>query len=132
MTNTTGADIVLKADSKGRVKTPLERRAAILEEFDRSGMSGQAFAKHFGIKYPTFASWVHKRRRRHAGLEPAVKQGLRLVEAVVDSPSVTCNRTGIGMRVELPGGARLEISDGRQAVLAAQLLRALELSPRPC
>jgi len=30
-------------------QTPVERRAAILEEFDGSGMSGQAFAEHCGI-----------------------------------------------------------------------------------
>jgi hypothetical protein len=32
---------ILKRDVLGRVKTPRERREAILEEFDKSGMSGQ-------------------------------------------------------------------------------------------
>lgn len=125
MTNTISADIVLKADRRGRVRTPVERRAVILEEFDRSGLSGHAFAVHYGIKYPTFASWLQKRRRQRAMQEPAGRDGLRLVEAVVDAGNAPCTRSAVVLRVELPGGAALEMSDERQAVLVAQLLRAL-------
>ena len=126
MTESTGTDIVLKADRLGRIKTPADRRAAILEEYDRSGMGGPAFAKHYGIKYQTFASWLYKRRREHARREPIeATNPLRLVEAVMDSGDVVCDRSGIGLRVELPGGAALVMSDERQAVLVAQLLRAL-------
>jgi len=59
MTNMISGYIVLNADLLGRVKIIRDRREAILEEFDRSGMSGTEFARHFGIKYPTFASWMH-------------------------------------------------------------------------
>ena len=31
--------------------------------FDRSRMSGAGFARHFGIKYSIFASWILKRRK---------------------------------------------------------------------
>jgi hypothetical protein len=116
----------LKADRLGRIKTPADRRAAILEEYERSGMSGPAFAKHYGIKYQTFASWLYKMRRQHARREPiGAANPLRLVEAVMDAGNVACGRSGIGLRVELPGGAALVMSDEGQAVLVAQLLRAL-------
>jgi hypothetical protein len=48
---------ILKRDTAGRVRTPRERREALLTEFDRSGMSGQKFAACAGMKYTTFANW---------------------------------------------------------------------------
>jgi hypothetical protein len=57
---------ILRADCFGRVTTTREWRAALLAEFDQSGMSGQQFAKWAGVKYPTWASWVQKRRKEGA------------------------------------------------------------------
>ena len=62
MTNTTVTDEVLKTDVLGRVHTPKARREALLEEFERSGVSGQKFAALVGVNYQTFASWVQKPR----------------------------------------------------------------------
>jgi hypothetical protein len=133
MTESSGTDIVLKADRLGRIKTPADRRAAILEEYDRSGMSGPAFAGHYGIKYQTFAAWLVKRRRQRSRREPIVAaKPLRLVEAVMDAGTTACTRSGVVLRVELPGGAALEMNDESQAVLVAQLLRALAGSTRSC
>jgi hypothetical protein len=65
--NTTSADeTILKTDVLGRVRTPRERREHLLDEFERSGLSGKKFAALAGIKYPTFATWAQKRRKRHA------------------------------------------------------------------
>jgi len=36
--------LILKTDVLGRVRMPKDRREAILDAFERSGMSGQAFA----------------------------------------------------------------------------------------
>lgn len=59
MTSTTSRDgrksEILKVGARGRLQISRERREALLEEFDRSGLSGAAFAKHYGIKYSTFA-----------------------------------------------------------------------------
>ena len=63
MTNTTVPDEVLKTDVLGRVHTPRARREALLEEFERSGVSGAAFAALVGVKYPTLAWWIQQRRR---------------------------------------------------------------------
>ena len=64
MTSTTTEEtLILKTDVLGRVSMPADRREAILDAFEQSDMSGQAFAKQIGVKYPTFASWMQKRRR---------------------------------------------------------------------
>ena len=49
---------LLKMDTGGRVRTSPERREAVLDEFERSGLSGMRFAARYALKYPTFASWV--------------------------------------------------------------------------
>src|SRR5450631_3057618 len=91
MTSTMGQDQIVKVDRIGRIKTPRERREALLAEFDRSGMSGQQFAKWAGINYGTFITWVQKRRRKAAAGQaedkpaPAgAKSEVRWVEAVLE------------------------------------------------
>jgi hypothetical protein len=58
MTNTTLPEELLKSDVLGRVRTPVDRREALLDEFERSGLTGQKFAALVGVKYQTFASWI--------------------------------------------------------------------------
>ncbi|PXA05319.1 hypothetical protein DDZ13_00190 [Coraliomargarita sinensis] len=53
MTSTTDSDepeLLLKTDRLGRVRMPRERREQILDRFESSGMSGQAFAKQIGVR----------------------------------------------------------------------------------
>jgi hypothetical protein len=45
------AEQILSQDSQGRVLVTRERRESLLEEYDRSGMSGVRFAQYVGIKY---------------------------------------------------------------------------------
>jgi len=141
MTLTTGTDQIVKVDRIGRIKTPRERREALLAEFDRSGMSGQQFAKWAGIKYGTFITWVQKRRRKavvaSTGDKPApagANDEVRWVEAVMEKataekPNVTA-AAGV-MVVQGPGEVRLELSEERHVLWAAKLLRHLEV-PGPC
>jgi hypothetical protein len=127
MTNTTPADeVVLKQDVLGRVKTPTVRREQLLDEFERSGLTGQKFAALVGIKYQTFATWAQKRRRSR-GAYPVVKQPkqLRWVEAVIEQNSGDKSP----LVLELAGGSKVQIADARQVVLAAALLRELH---KPC
>jgi hypothetical protein len=136
MTPTDGA--ILKTDVLGRVRTPRERREQLLDEFERSGLSGQKFAELAGIKYQTFATWAQKRRRQH-GTYPTVGQReiparvpdkMRWLEAVVEAASGSVVKANDSLLVlHLPGGVRVEISDLKQVELAAALLRALQ---KPC
>jgi transposase-like protein len=59
--------VTLKTDTHGRVRSTPERRAAILAEFEHSGVSAAQFAKLAGINYSTFAQWVQRHRRPKAG-----------------------------------------------------------------
>ena len=47
---------ILKSDDVGRVQTPPERREQLLDEFERSGLSGAKFAPLVGVRYTTFAA----------------------------------------------------------------------------
>ena len=130
MTNMTPADeVVIKADVLGRVRTSRERREQLLDEFERSGLTGQKFAAVVGIKYQTFATWAQKRRRQR-GAYPAVKtpKQLRWLEAVVGEAQGSGNKNPLPLVLELPGGAKVQINDAKQAALAAELLRALQCS----
>jgi len=121
---------VLKTDELGRVRTPTERRESLIQEFERSGLSGAKFAALTGIKYSTFASWLQKRRRRRAATSVAVKSvdSMRWLEAVVEQGQNPGTQNPTGVVLELPGGARVEVSHVSQAILAAALVRALEKS----
>lgn len=126
-------EVVLKTDKLGRVKTPVSRREELLDEFERSGVSGVKFAELTGVKYQTLATWL-KKRRQQRGMMPAkvpVKssESMRWLEAVVEGARPGGAKNVVAMVLELPGGAKVEIGNAQQAVLAAELIRALG---RPC
>jgi len=131
MTTTTGEQNgqILKQDHLGRVLTPRERREMLLDEFVASGMSGAAFAARVGVKYPTFATWVQKRRRRRTKLGDARKHessrpagSCRWVEVVAGNPTT---QLATPLVVLLPGGARVELRDAAGVALAVELIGRL-------
>ncbi len=128
MNTTSVGEVVLKQDVLGRVKTPKERREALLDEFEKSGLTGQKFAELAGIKYQTFATWAQKRRRQR-GVYPALKRPkqVRWLEAVAEPSLGLASNTDdkSPLVLELPGGAKVQINDAKEAALAAVLLRAL-------
>ncbi|MEN9576774.1 MAG: hypothetical protein RL514_4629 [Verrucomicrobiota bacterium] len=116
---------ILKTDTKGRIRTPLARREQLLDEFERSGLSAAKFAELTGLKYQTFAGWVQRRCKQRSAAAPVVATApaqLRWLEAVVDQAAGT---EPAGLWVHLPGGARFAVTTPQQAVLAADLWRAL-------
>ena len=69
---------ILKSDSKGRVHRSPDEIDAILDEFELSAMSGAQFARHYGLKYPTFASWRAKRRENKIfGAKPSERRKIK-------------------------------------------------------
>jgi hypothetical protein len=134
MNTTLAAEVVLKQDVLGRVKTPKARREQLLDEFERSGLPGLKFAELAGIKYQTFATWAQKRRRQRgdyaAGKVTAAKKPVQWLEAVLTPPPDAVVKTsGLSLVLHLPGGVRVEISDVKQVEMAAALVRALQ---KPC
>jgi len=126
MTESSPASL-LKTDVLGRVKTPAARREQLLDEFEKSGASGQQFAELVGVKYQTFATWMQQRKRRRAASKrkaPRSTARMRWLEATVGM--VADHKGSSTLPVQLPCGAHLEISCSQQVPLAAALLRALE------
>jgi hypothetical protein len=135
-------DQIVKHDALGRVSTSRERREALLDEFERSGLKGAQFARAAGVNYQTFAAWVQRRRhargdyskRRGIGALPTGSAGdspVNWIEAVAAAPmrSTPVSATAAdALQVSLPSGAHLTISTPQQAALAAQLLNALRPS----
>lgn len=138
--NTTLADgVILKTDALGRVRTPVVRRGQLLDEFERSGMSGRQFAELVGIKYQTFATWAQKRRRQRktaAAAKPPVKtdavKQVRWMAAVVEPAPSPTEQNQTPLVVYLASGTRLAITNAKQVMLAVALVRALEQPARPC
>ncbi len=130
---------ILRRNGLGRVKTPRDRREALLDEFEKSGLQGAEFAQMAGIKYQTFASWVQRRRhergeyRRRSKKRQEAKP-LCLVEAAAPwAGNAGHDRTkpsaeaGL-LEVQLPGGAFALVASEHQAHILAGLLRSLQTS----
>lgn len=136
MTSTKGKTEVVKQDARGRVRVSVERREALLDEFEKSGSSGARFARLAGIKYATFANWVQNRRRQRlavstvvkvpaSGNDAVAKAGpVHLFEALVEGNSGV-GQSGAatdGLLIELPGGCRLRIASPLELQMAAELV----------
>lgn len=128
-------EVVLKTDVLGRIKTPKEQREQLLDEFERSGLSGCKYAQLVGVKYQTFATWLQKRKRAHGGYSKvparriAKAESVRWLEAVVQEAKAAGDGPAETIVLEVRGGGRVQISSPRQVSLAAALLRELE---KPC
>ena len=124
---------ILSRDAQGRVLVSRERRESLLEEYDRSGMSGVKFARYVGIKYSTLAYWLQSRRRHREREKSLMKAGADTeagknngawIEAVVEKGSAPRVPIG-GLRIYFAGGAYCQISNATEAALAAELLGRL-------
>lgn len=135
MDTTQDTEPIIKTDVLGRIKTPAARRERLLDEFERSGLSGCKFAELAGLKYQTFATWVQKRRRKNGTYAklPAKRsqrsESVRWLEAVVQEAQDSNAALKESIVLELRGGGRVELSHAKQLPLAAALLRELE---NPC
>src|SRR5690242_1061676 len=127
MTSTTSTSensgpLILKTDTRGRICMPADRRKALLEEFEKSGLSGAKFAALAGIKYSTFANWAQQRRRRE-GQSSAAKperktESVSWLEAVVQESRSQLGPNCGSLILHLPGGVRAELASTREVSLA--------------
>jgi hypothetical protein len=100
-------------------------------QFDRSGLSAKSFAELCGVKYQTFAGWLHSRRKAISCESPkkSASQKAAWLEAVVGEAQAASTATTVGLVLQLPGGVRAELASHHHIHLAAALVRALE---KPC
>ena len=124
MTDTTTTGEILVQDTLGRVRTPRKKREQILDEYERSGMSGAAFAALVGVKYSTLSSWIQQRRKNGAAASLATAATVRWVEAV-PAHEVTAPPTSGPLRVQIGAAVWLEVSNAEQASWAGQMLRTM-------
>ena len=101
-----------------RARTSPTRRARLLAQFERSGLSAAAFARQHHLHSTTFCNW----RQRETSTKPS--PGFVQVELSASPPPVE-------LLVEWGGGARVRITEADQIELAARLLKALS-PPPPC
>jgi hypothetical protein len=113
---TTVPNEILKTDCKGRIRFPARMREQLLDEYERSGMSGAEFAAFYDIKYSTFATWRQRRERERKN----AAENSTLIEVAVKDASETH-----GVQIDLPGGASLRITNPGEAQLAAEVLKGL-------
>src|ERR1051325_5167831 len=132
MTTTELRSEILPTDSKGRVRVSRQRREQLLDEFEKSGMTGSQFAKTVGLKYTTFAFWRQQRQKRKpalAGPQPQKATTVEWLETVIDKAQASGLVSGATLIVRLPSGAAIELAHASQASVAAALLRAWEKAP---
>ncbi len=119
---------LLRQDCLGRFKTTRAQREKLVDEYERSGMRGPAFATFAGVKYSTLATWIQERRRQRslagAGAAPAPRP--QWVEAVVGQAQ---SAGSAGLIVRVGTVAWMEVADTRGATLAAEVLRQLGGTP---
>lgn len=135
LVNSDGPSAVIRSDRCGRLLVRAEQRTAILDAFDSSSLSGMEFCRRHGLSYSTFATWIQRRRKesRDDSAPPvpiAVSDNPRFAEVCLDQPARMAP-THPPLRLSLPSGATVEISDSTQIPLLAELLRHLSFS-RPC
>ena len=121
-------EAILKSDRRGRLRYSAEQRAALVDAYQSSGLSGPRFAAIHGVAYQTLAAWVLKRKK--AGPAPVGLPDPTLfsfVPAELHAPSP--NRAPL--EILLPGGSKLAITAPGQIPLAVALIRELEKA-RPC
>ncbi len=92
------------------VRVDAQRRARLIEEFERSEMTAVAFARRHRINYTTFCGWLHRHRRQ--GDQPAFVE----VEVLGQGSG--------GLTVELGAHARVRLEDENQVELLARLSNA--------
>ena len=112
---------IVKADRAGRTRYTDEYKAEVLEAFAGSSLSGPAFARQCGIKYPTFAAWVAKARHGEKRPEPRHAASPFIIAEIGQAGA--CGEEVLEVR--LAGGATALVGSPCQIALLAELLKAL-------
>jgi AraC-like DNA-binding protein len=119
----------------------------MLDEFEKSGMSGAQFARLTGLNYSSFQNWVQRRRhtrgaqfeaRKQENATTAGRAAVRLFEAVMAdgeiaqaAPTEGLSPRGVaGLLIELPGASRMHVETPVQLRMAAELLALIAQSTR--
>jgi hypothetical protein len=109
-----------KSDRKGRRIRGAEEWAQILERYDASGLTQEAFCRGEGLRYGTLVAWLG-RRRKHGGELRGLKPSPRKFHELAFNGSGS-DPSEARMEVRLPDGTCV---CGSSAAELAQLVRLL-------
>lgn len=115
---------IIRTGSDGRLRYSPDQRQALLDAFDRSGMSAMSFSREHGVHYQTFIAWIRKRRQNSS---PSEIEGPGFAEVLLNGREPA--PPAVGLRIILPCGAMLEVGSRAALPLAVELLNTLR---RPC
>lgn len=91
-----------KSDRKGRRIRSADEWAQILERYDASGLTQEAFSRREGIRYGTLVAWLGRRRKR-GEQSPAQSPSTKFHELSLRAPS----SSPATLEVRLPDGTSL-------------------------
>ena len=117
---------IIRTGSDGRLQYTPDQRQALLEAFDRGGMSALSFTRQHVIQYQTFIAWVLKRRESMSKPHPSKPT---FAEVLLEQPPG--GTPAASLRIVLPCGTAIEIGSRAALPLAAELLSTLRCSCSP-
>jgi len=109
-----------KSDRKGRQIRSADEWAQILERYNTSGLTQEAFSRREGIRYGTLVAWLGRRRKGSGELPPSATTSSKFQELSLTAPS-TSQAT---LEVRLPDGTSLSGSDAEVLARLVCLLRS--------
>jgi len=109
-----------KSDRKGRRIRSADEWAQILERYDTSGLTQEAFSRREGIRYGTLVAWLGRRRKRNGQLSEPESVSGRFHELSLRSPGTD----GAKLEVRLPDGTSVCGSSADELAKLVRLLRS--------
>ena len=119
--------VIIRRDRLGRVTLSKENIENLLKLYDASHEPAQSFARRHGIKYPTFAHWIQKRRRKcNINKESPSNKTIPTTFAVSEVSFPVKEEVVI----EMEQGIRICFSSQNQMGLVLELIESLRMKLR--
>jgi transposase-like protein len=115
---------ILKQDRVGRVRSTKERRAAVVAEYQRSGLAVREFARLAGIPYNTLWNWLSEHGLIAKRTRGDSRKSVRLLEVSMETPPVAPVPPS-AVTISLASGVSVELQNSAQVTLLAALIKAL-------
>ena len=109
----------VKSDRKGRSIRSADEWAQILERYDASGLTQEAFCRREGVRYGTLVAWLGRRRKGGGKVSPRTSASSKFQELRLGAPSAS----QASLEVRLPDGTCLSGSDAEALARLVYMLR---------
>ena len=109
-----------KSDRQGRRIRSADEWTQILERYDASGLTQEAFSRREGIRYGTLVAWLGRRRKSGGKASPSTSDCAKFQELSLSAPAPS----QASLEVRLPDGTCLSGSDAEALARLVCLLRS--------